>query len=143
MRAYAPALEDCGIDQVMCLSFENFHKAAQASPIFDVIIIGTAIAGLYPNMLVGLSIQAVQIAAAIGQEVQERLHRIRFLDQANKENFSPRRFLAPLVASKPSNPNQPDVRTERIDLGAIAMAKYEDALCCARCKGLPSRYHLS
>ncbi len=133
VRAYAPVLEEYGIDQEMFLNFlKNFHKAAQASPIFDVIMIGTAIAGLYPDVLVGLSIQAVQIAAAIGREIQERLRINRFLDQANKEIFIPRGLFALLVAYKPSNSNQPDVGTERVDLGATAMAKYGDALLPAK-----------
>ena len=70
VRAYAPALEIPGIDQDMFLGFlKEFHKAAQASPIFDVIMIATAITGTYPDIMVGLAVQAVQIAAAIGQEI--------------------------------------------------------------------------
>ena len=39
----------------MFFSFlNNSNKAAHASPSFDVIMIGTAIAGVYPDMLTGL-----------------------------------------------------------------------------------------
>lgn len=51
VRAYAPALQDSGIEEKQFLGFlKDFHKAAQASPVFDVIIVATAIAGFYPGM---------------------------------------------------------------------------------------------
>ena len=34
--------------------FNNFNKAAHAPPLSDVIMIGMAIADLYPDMLIGL-----------------------------------------------------------------------------------------
>lgn len=44
-----------GVKQKIFLSFlNNFHKSAQASPLFDGTMTGTTIANLYPNMLVGL-----------------------------------------------------------------------------------------
>ena len=131
VRAYAPVLHESGIDQEMFLSFlKNFHKAVQASPIFDVVIIATAIAGAYPDPIVGLGVQAVQIAAGIGQEIQERWRTNKFLDQANKEIFIPRGLFALLVTYKPDNgdSDQPEVGTKTVDLGAIAMAKYGDNL---------------
>ncbi|MCJ1394462.1 hypothetical protein MMC18_007340 [Xylographa bjoerkii] len=129
VRAYAPVLEESGIDQEMFLNFlKSFHKAAQANPLFDVIMIATAIAGAYPDIIVGLALQAVQIAVGIGQEVQERLRTNRFLEQANKEIFVPRGLFALIVTYKPTNgdSDQPEVGTERVDLGATAMAKYGD-----------------
>ncbi|KAL9581214.1 MAG: hypothetical protein Q9203_005986 [Teloschistes exilis] len=47
VRAYAPVLEEHTIDQETFLGFlKSFHKAAQASPIFDIVIVATAIAGV-------------------------------------------------------------------------------------------------
>ncbi|KAL6717666.1 hypothetical protein ACLMJK_005581 [Lecanora helva] len=129
VRAYAPALQDSGIDQEMFLNFlKNFHKAAQASPIFDVIMIATAIAGAYPDILVGLAVQAVQIAAAMGQEVQERWRTNKFLDQANREIFMPRGLYALIVSYKPGESEQTEMGTQTVDLGASAMAKYGENL---------------
>ncbi|KAH8817059.1 hypothetical protein F5884DRAFT_242815 [Xylogone sp. PMI_703] len=124
VRAYAPILQDSGIDQTMFLSFlKSFHKAAQASPIFDVIMIATAIAGAYPDLLVALGVQAVQVAAMIGQEVQERYRLNKFLDQANKEIFIPRGLYVMVVTYKPGEAGD-DIGTKSIDLGATAVAKF-------------------
>ena len=91
MRAYAPVLEEMGISQDAFLWFlKDFHKFAQASPIFDAVIIATAIARAYPDPIIGLAVQAVQIAAAVGQEVQERFRTNNFLTQANKDIFIPK-----------------------------------------------------
>ncbi|KAL8686279.1 MAG: hypothetical protein Q9218_007214 [Villophora microphyllina] len=95
VRAYAPVVEEHNIDQETFLAFlKNFHKAAQASPIFDIVIVAAAIAGVYPDPLIGLGILAVQVAAAMGQEMQERYRMNGFLDQANKEIFIPNKLYA-------------------------------------------------
>ena len=129
VRAYAPVLQDPGIDQEMFLRFlKNFHSAAQASPIFDIIMIATGIVGLYPDAMVGLAVQAVQIMAGIGQEVQERWRTNKFLDQANKDFFIPKGLFALIVTYKPGHSDQTEVETQTVDLGASAMAKYGDDL---------------
>lgn len=91
VRAYPPVLEATGISQDEFLRFlKNLHKAAQASPIFDVVMIATAIAGAYPDPVIGLAVQAVQVAAGVGQEIQERYRTNKFLTQANKDFFIPK-----------------------------------------------------
>lgn len=128
VRAYAPLLQDSGISQDIFLSFlKEFHRAAQASPIFDVIMVATAIAGFYPDMLIGMALQAIQIAAGIGQEIQERLRTNKFLDQANKELFIPNGLFALIVTYKSGDSEQTEIGTKTIDLGASALAKYGDA----------------
>ena len=129
VRAYAPVLQESGIDQEMFISFlKSFHKAMQANPIFDVVMVATAIAGAYPDPIVGLAIQAVQVAVGIGQEIQERWRLNKFLDQANKEIFIPRGLFALIVTYKPVIGDQPEVGSETVDLGAMAMTKYGDKL---------------
>ena len=72
VRAYSPVLEESGVSQDAFLGFlKDLHKAAQASPIFDVVMIATALASAYPDPVIGLGIQAVQVAVGIGQEIQE------------------------------------------------------------------------
>ena len=125
IRAYAPALGIPGIDQKIFLTFlKDFHQAAQASPIFDVIMIATAIAGAYPDIMVGLAIQAVQIAAAIGQEVQERWRTNKFLDQANRDIFIPKGLIALIVTYRHGDSEQTEIGTKTVDIGASAVAKY-------------------
>lgn len=129
IRAYAPVLQDSGIDQDAFLTFlKHFHKAAQANPIFDVILVASAIAGAYPDPLVGLGMFAVQVMVAVGQEVQERLRTNKFLDQANKGFFIPKGLFALIVTYKPGESEQTEVGTKTMDLGASAMAKYGDGL---------------
>ena len=111
----------------MFLKFlKEFHKAAQASPIFDVIMIATTIAGAYPDIMVGLAVQAVQIAAAIGQEVQERWRTNKFLNQANRDLFKPKGLFAFIVTYKNGDNEQTEIEMRTVDLGASAMANYGD-----------------
>ena len=132
VRAYAPVLEDTGIDQHMFLTFlKDFHQAVQASPIFDVLIVATTLAGSYPDPLVGIGIQAVQIAVAIGQEAQERWRTNKFLDQANKDIFMTRGMYALLVTYVPGTQDQAEIGTQTVDLGASAFARYGDSLAPA------------
>ena len=129
VRAYAPVLQDSGIGQESFVRFlKDFHRAAQASPVFNVIMIATAIAGAYPDILVGLAVQAVQIAAGVGQEIQERYRTNKFLDQANRNIFMPKGLFALIVTCKPGKSDQAEVSTETIDIGATAMVKYGGAL---------------
>ncbi|KAL8991710.1 MAG: hypothetical protein Q9169_007723 [Polycauliona sp. 2 TL-2023] len=127
IRAYAPVLESKDLSQDMFLGFlKDFHTAAQASPIFNVVMIATAIAGAYPDPMVSLGIQAVQVAAGVGQEVQERYRINNFLDQANKDIFKPRGLYAMVIMYRPGESAQPEVATRRVDLGAEAVIKYDD-----------------
>ena len=129
VRAYAPVLESAGIDQEMFLNFlKDFHKAAQASPIFEVIMIATAIAGAYPDIMISLALQAVYIAAGVGQEIQERWRTNKFLDQANRDIFIPKGLFALIVTYKSGNSEQTEIGTKTVDLGASAIAKYGDAV---------------
>ena len=125
MRAYPPVLEESGIPQDAFLGFlKDLHKAAQASPIFDVVMIATAIAAAYPDPMIGLGVQAVQVAVGLGQEIQERYRTNKFLTQANKEFFIPKGFYAMIVTCKTCDSEQLEVGIERVDLGATAVAKY-------------------
>ena len=128
VRAYSPILEESGISQDAFLGFlKDLHKAAQASPIFDVVMIATALASAYPDPVIGLGIQAVQVAVGIGQEIQERYRTNKFLTQANKEFFIPKGLYAMIVTYKTGGSEQPDIGVERVDLGATAVAKYGEA----------------
>lgn len=125
VRAYAPVLADKGIDQERFLSFlRDFHRAAQASPIFDVIMVATALAGAYPDPIVGAAVQAVQVIAGLGREMQERWRANKFLAQANKEMFMPKGLFAMVVTYKPTLGDDPEVSVQTIDWSVTAVAKY-------------------
>lgn len=83
---------------------------------------------MYPDPLIGLGILAVQVAASMGQEAQERYRMTKFLDHANKEIFMPHKLYAMIVTYKPGISDQTIVGTERIDIGAMAVAKYGEKL---------------
>lgn len=73
VRAYAPVLEDCGIDQTTFLDFlKTFHSASKSSPWLQVVNIAAAGAGFAPSAIaMGVSI-AVQFAVGVAMEVQSR-----------------------------------------------------------------------
>jgi hypothetical protein len=73
VRAYAPVLEDCGIDQTTFLDFlKTFHAASKSSPWLQVINIAAAGAGFVPSPIaMGVSI-AVQFAVGVAMELQAR-----------------------------------------------------------------------
>ena len=125
VRAYAPVLQDSGISQETFLGFlHSFYKASQASPIFDIIIIGCNLASAYPNPIVGAACFGVQVATAAAQEVQERWKTNKFLDSANKEIFMPRGLYALIVTYKSTDSNTLECETKTVDIGAQAVAKY-------------------
>ncbi|EON99223.1 putative fad binding domain protein [Phaeoacremonium minimum UCRPA7] len=125
VRAYAPVLSDSGINQASFLKFlKDLHTNAQASPIFDCVMVATALVGAYPDLIVGLATQIVQIAVMAGQEAQERWRTNKFLDQANKELFAPRGLFAMIVTFKKGTSDTPPVSTITVDMSATAVAKY-------------------
>ena len=73
IRAYAPVLEVCGIDQPLFLEFlQTFEKASQASPWINAINlagIGTMFIPGVAGFLAGL---AIQISVSVAIEVQTR-----------------------------------------------------------------------
>lgn len=73
VRAYAPVLEDCGIDQATFLDFlKTFHQSSREDPWLNVVNIAAAAAGMAPSAIaMGVSI-AVQFAVGVAMEVQRR-----------------------------------------------------------------------
>jgi hypothetical protein len=73
VRAYAPVLEDCGIDQATFLDFlKTFHQSSKEDPWLNVVNLAAAGAGFAPSAIaMGVSI-AVQFAVGVAMEVQRR-----------------------------------------------------------------------
>lgn len=101
IRAYAPVLDGCGIDQTTFLSFlKNFHKSSKSSPIFPAIQIAAGIAGMAPSVIAMAVCTAAQIAAGVGAELQTRGRTNQFLDRMNDELFKPAGLYAMIVKYK-------------------------------------------
>jgi hypothetical protein len=80
VRAYAPVLAECGIDQATFLDFlETFYRSTKEDKWLQVVNISAAIAGMAPNPIaMGVSI-AVQVAVGVAMEVQRRHRFVAFL----------------------------------------------------------------
>ncbi|KAI7159631.1 hypothetical protein KC349_g4067 [Hortaea werneckii] len=101
VRAYAPVLDDCGIDQDTFLKFlDNFQKSSQASPVFKVIQVSAGIAGFAPSVIAMAVTTAVQIAAGVGEEIQARQRTNQFLDRMNDALFKPAGLFAFIMKYK-------------------------------------------
>ncbi|KAK3674910.1 hypothetical protein LTR78_005254 [Recurvomyces mirabilis] len=106
VRAYAPVLDNSGIDQDTFMSFlDNFDKSSQASPIFTVIQVSAAIAGFAPSVIAMAVTTAVQVAAKTGAEIQARQRTNHFLDQVNEDLFKPAGLYAFIMKYKPDSEN--------------------------------------
>ncbi|USW48765.1 hypothetical protein Slin15195_G020840 [Septoria linicola] len=149
IRAYSPVLADCGISQEVFLTFlNNFHKSSQASPIFPVITISAAIAGMAPSVIAMAVCTAAQVAAGIGAEVQSRSRTNTFLDRINDELFKPAGLYAMIVKYQSDAEAQQStsglaglasqVRAERADVSAYqkaTIAKYNRTASDAKTVG--------
>lgn len=105
VRAYAPVLEDTGIDQDTFLRFlKAFHQSSQSSKYWDVIFISAGIAGFAPSAIAMAVSTAVQIAAGTAKELQARKRTNSFLDEMNQKLFMPRGLIALIMTFKPDIP---------------------------------------
>ncbi|EME89240.1 uncharacterized protein MYCFIDRAFT_193207 [Pseudocercospora fijiensis CIRAD86] len=101
VQAYAPVLQNAGIDQATFLTFlKNFHKSSQAHPILPIIQVAAGIAGFAPGVIALAVTTGVQIAARVAAETQERYKTNTFLDKMNQELFQPAGLYAMIVKYK-------------------------------------------
>ncbi|WPH02238.1 Hypothetical protein R9X50_00509400 [Acrodontium crateriforme] len=119
VRAYAPDLANCGIDQETFLKFiKNFHKSSKASPLFDVVIVSSMIAGFAPSVIAMAVTTAVQVAATAGQQIQQRSRSNNFLDCMNEELFKPAGLYAMIMKYKPEEAGQAGGMLARFGIGS-------------------------
>ncbi|OCL03483.1 hypothetical protein AOQ84DRAFT_325915 [Glonium stellatum] len=122
VRAYAPVLEGCGIDQDGFLVFLNtFDKASEASKILDVIFLGAVIAGMVPSVTAMITSTVIQVAVGAAKEVQSRKRANSFLDDMNEKLFQPRGLYCLVMAFKPDA--ERPVTTGQVNIGNL-IAKY-------------------
>lgn len=118
IQAYAPLLQNAGIDQPAFLDFiENLNKAVQPSPWIQAINLASLAAQHVPEP-VSLAVSiATKMAADAASEVHSRAKTNIFLDKANEEYFKPRGLVALLMTWKPQDSSL--VTTVDFDLGSI------------------------
>ncbi|CZR53392.1 uncharacterized protein PAC_03270 [Phialocephala subalpina] len=104
VRAYAPVLEDCGIDQATFLDFlKTFHASCKEDPWLNVVNMAAMAVGFVPNPIaMGVTI-AVQFAVGVAMEVQRRTRTNSFLDRMNNEFFKPRGLYCLIMTYKPES----------------------------------------
>jgi hypothetical protein len=137
VRAYAPALDDVGIDETTFLKFlKNFHTSSQANPWFDAIMLAAGIAGMTPSVIAMAVCTSVQVVVGIGKEIDSRKNTNKFLDRMNEQLFKPAGCFALIVRYKPdadvANAGSGlfscfGVGSEKVDFSSLkAVAKYDN-----------------
>ncbi|KAL7789098.1 hypothetical protein V8C37DRAFT_386647 [Trichoderma ceciliae] len=103
-KAYAPVLQDCGIDQETFLEFLTiFHQSSKEDPWLNAVNVGGAVAGFAPSVIaMGVSI-GIQVTAGVAMEVQRRTRTNTFLDRVNNEFFKPRGLYCLIMTYKPES----------------------------------------
>lgn len=95
IRAYAPVLADSGISQYAFLSLlENFEEASRASPLLNVVYVGTRVIRFTPEPACKITSVVVGTAVKLAIQQQQRFRTNSFLDQINKRLLMPRGLYA-------------------------------------------------
>ncbi|KAJ5948357.1 hypothetical protein N7466_001372 [Penicillium verhagenii] len=117
IRAYAPALAECGIDQTMFIDFLNTaEKACQAAPWLQAINLAS-IGTIWLPSVTGIAVSiAIQIATDIAIAVDGRRKTNSFFDQINKEFFQPRGLFCLIMTW---NPDMTDAPSTKVDLNSL------------------------
>ncbi|KAI1473276.1 uncharacterized protein F4812DRAFT_44999 [Daldinia caldariorum] len=104
VRAYAPDLMRCGIDQSTFMAFlDELDRATAASPWISAVNLGSGMAGLIPSAIAPPIGLAVQITAKVYQEMQSRKNQNSFLLKMNDEFFRPRGLYCFIMAYNPNS----------------------------------------
>ncbi|KAI1387592.1 uncharacterized protein F4822DRAFT_287953 [Hypoxylon trugodes] len=109
IRAYAPDLMRCGIDQPTFMAFlDGFDRATAGSPVVGAVHLAGDLMGLVPSAIVQPIALGVQITAGVYQEIQDRRHQNAYISKMNDELFRPRGLYCLIMAysvnfDKPTN----------------------------------------
>lgn len=115
VKAYAPILEDVGIDLASFLDFiDKLNKAVEPSPWIQAINLAS-FATQHVPLAISMAVSvALKIVADSASEVHSRTKTNLFLDKVNEEYFEPRGSIALLMTWKPHDPSA--VATVNFDL---------------------------
>ncbi|KAF2796343.1 hypothetical protein K505DRAFT_300412 [Melanomma pulvis-pyrius CBS 109.77] len=102
VRAYAPMLAECGIDQQTFLEFlDGFDKSTHASQYLTVINGAAMVVGMVPEPIIMAVTISVQVAVGTAQELQSRHRTNTYLDKMNDALFRPHGLFCMLMTYKP------------------------------------------
>ncbi|KAH8883374.1 hypothetical protein GQ53DRAFT_430881 [Thozetella sp. PMI_491] len=108
IRAYAPILEDVGIDQATFLEFlDKINTVVLPSPWINAINLAS-LAGMAVPQPFGMLISiAASMVVAAAKEVHSRSKTNEFLDKLNAEFFKPRGLICLVLTWRPESAQQP------------------------------------
>ncbi|KAJ5081225.1 hypothetical protein N7456_013463 [Penicillium angulare] len=91
IRAYAPDLQNVGIDQETWFDFvETFNEACLANPWINALNLAALAASPLPSLASQAISMALMVATTVAMEVQGRYRQNKALDRLNEEFFRPR-----------------------------------------------------
>ncbi|KAG8531975.1 uncharacterized protein KY384_003611 [Bacidia gigantensis] len=110
VRAYAPALQGCGIDESTFMDFhENMHKAVNKQGWFHVsnIAVGLSVLSYTVAVAPSVVVHATAVVVHTSIEAARRMWMAKqtnsYLDQMNEKLFKPRGLYAMIMAYKPTS----------------------------------------
>ncbi|KAF7533667.1 hypothetical protein G7054_g6887 [Neopestalotiopsis clavispora] len=110
VKAYAPVLENCGINQTTWFEFiDGFEKSIKANPWFHVANGAIWIAGHVEQAVVGISplVGFITMAMHVSMEASRRAYvqykQNQYLDTMNEQFFKPRGLYCLVMTYKPSS----------------------------------------
>ncbi|KAJ5241589.1 uncharacterized protein N7469_003180 [Penicillium citrinum] len=117
IRAYAPTLQNCGIDQAMFIDFLNIaEKACQVNPWLNAINLAS-IGTMWMPSVTGIAVSiAIQIATDVAIAADGRRKTNSFFDKINREFFRPRGLYCLVMTW---NPELLDAPATVIDLNSL------------------------
>ena len=129
VRAYAPALDNCGIDQKTFMDFhEGFHKATNKQGWFHVVNIAIAIsvlaetAAIAPSVTVHATAFLVHTSIEAGRRTYISHETNKFLDSMNDKLFRPHGLYAMIMSYKPKSPHA----SQEIDIKSTQASQETD-----------------
>ncbi|KAL6716600.1 hypothetical protein ACLMJK_006167 [Lecanora helva] len=137
VRAYAPILENCGIDQATWLAFlDSFQKSSAANPWIEAINFASFATMFIPHGIGNAVDFVIQQATKIAMELQARERTSKFLQKINEEFFRPRGLFCLVMTWNPHSVH----RVEQVNLTTIIEARSHPQIGLA---GFQSKYRTS
>ncbi|KKY35723.1 putative fad binding domain protein [Diaporthe ampelina] len=123
IRAYAPILQNVGIDQETFLDFiDQLNKAVEPSPWITAIDLASLAGHAFPEPIHLLISASALMATQITAEVVSRSKSNAFLDKMNQEFFKPKGLIALVVTWKPKKDGTEQNPTGIIDIDMSSAA---------------------
>ncbi|KAI9928694.1 hypothetical protein ASPWEDRAFT_103026 [Aspergillus wentii DTO 134E9] len=106
IRAYAPDLQNMGINQDMWFDFiETLNEASLANPWINAINLASIAFSPLPTVISQSISMAIMVATTVAIEAQSRYRQNKALDKLNKEFFNPRGLFCLVMTWDPTSVN--------------------------------------